>query len=366
MKEQRIKKFFEEVIKHKIGSGLIGAWGKLDQVSSAKIVCEGRTFHQEFSSLGIQPKGVNETTFFDLASLTKTLFTTSLLMKWVDQGKINLDQKYKNISIREYLSHTSGYAAWEPIYESLKSKYGIALPQVSIQKRTEDFYAEVLKIAPLYPAGTQTVYSDINFWLLGMFVEELSQCSLEQLFKNEVHDFIPQSKLHFRPVLRSAWSERVGLEQCRDSYAATELCLWRGLLQAQVHDDNAWAKGGVSTHAGLFGSMLDCLGWINALVNERFASWKTMRQFFDEHISPQGFHSGRGLGFDRVDTRGMGSTAFAFSSQSVGHLGFSGTSLWMDLDSGDFAVLLSNRVHPQRTDLRIRKVRQIFHTLVRE
>jgi CubicO group peptidase (beta-lactamase class C family) len=143
----------------------------------------------------------------------------------------------------------------------------------------------------------------------------------------------------------------------------TENCPWRGLLQGEVHDDNAWSRGGVAGHAGLFGRLQDVQHWIEALFSGLWVSRSTLRRFADVHVDSSGAR--RAHGFDVPSIDGSGSTGLSFSMNSIGHLGFTGTSVWMDLDSGDFAVLLSNRVHPKRTDDRIRAVRREFHRIIR-
>jgi len=127
------------------------------------------------------------------------------------------------------------------------------------------------------------------------------------------------------------------------------------LLQGEVHDDNAWSRGGVAGHAGVFGSLDDVIRWMNALVSGKLVSFKTLREFSIPFMDSSGVR--RGLGFDF-------SSHPAHSSATIGHLGFTGTSLWMDLDRGRFAILLTNRVHPSREDTRIRDLRQAFHQTV--
>lgn len=356
---KNIEHLFESALQQKVGSGMVGAFGKLDSPLAATIVAAGKTSH---SALGIP---VTEHSTFDLASLTKILFTASVFMKWADQGKIDLSEHHFGASIKELLSHTSGYPAWTPIYESMRTMWGDGLYALPIPQRDAFFVQEFLKISKTAQPGGKAVYSDVNMWLLGLILEKkyssISPLPLLDIFNSEVLSELPGANLHFRPVVQPAYvAQKQSLQ-----VVATEVCPWRGELQGQVHDDNTWARGGVSTHAGLFGSVRDVLAWVDALMAGRFGSGSTLRQFFDEHVSESGNRSGRGLGFDRVSADGTGTTGSAFSENSVGHLGFTGTSLWMDLDSGDFAVLLTNRVHPSRQDLRIKQVRQAFHTLVR-
>jgi CubicO group peptidase (beta-lactamase class C family) len=143
----------------------------------------------------------------------------------------------------------------------------------------------------------------------------------------------------------------------------TEICPWRGRLQGEVHDDNTWSRGGKAGHAGLFGRLKDLELWIDSLLGGDFVSRRTLREFARVVTDSSG--NRRAFGFDVSALDGSGSTGFAFSPATIGHLGFTGTSLWMDLDQGVYAILLTNRVHPVRTDDRIRQLRREYHDAVR-
>jgi CubicO group peptidase (beta-lactamase class C family) len=117
--------------------------------------------------------------------------------------------------------------------------------------------------------------------------------------------------------------------------------------------------GGVAGHAGVFGSINDVIAWVRALVEGKIAGFATLRKFSESQSDS--FGARRALGFDVPAVDGTGSTGFVFPSSSIGHLGFVGTSLWIDLDQGRFAILLTNRVHPSREDIRIRDLRRAFH-----
>jgi CubicO group peptidase (beta-lactamase class C family) len=148
-----------------------------------------------------------------------------------------------------------------------------------------------------------------------------------------------------------------------EKIAATEICPWRGMLVGQVHDDNAWSRGGVAGHSGAFGRLRDVKTWLKQIFSGDFIGRNTLEKFTQEAVSIDGTR--RTLGFDMPSMDGSGSTGFSFSRNTVGHLGFTGTSLWVDLETADYAILLTNRVHPSRDDLRIRWVRREFHKLVR-
>jgi len=307
---------------------------------------------------------VTEKTYFDLASLTKILSTTTLAMKRYDQGTLNLDQtlsvnpSFSSIRIKDLLTHASGLPAWKPFYEEMKSHFGVSLPYVSLVERKKKFDELLYRSVPENPPLSKVIYSDLGFLMLANL--------LSRDFKTDVESMWAAMKiehLHFRPVLTDAFTARARSKQRGESIAATEFCPWRGLLVGQVHDDNAWSSGGIAGHAGSFGHLNDIKAWLHAIFLGPFLSRSTLEIFTREAVSISGIR--RALGFDMPSEDGSGSTGFSFSRNTVGHLGYTGTSLWVDLDSGDYAILLTNRVHPSRADVRIRELRREFHRLVR-
>ncbi|NVM22381.1 MAG: serine hydrolase, partial [Desulfobacterales bacterium] len=152
-------------------------------------------------------------------------------------------------------------------------------------------------------------------------------------------------------------------------YAATEDCPWRGkILDGEVHDDNAYAMGGVAGHAGLFGTAKDVYGILKELLNvyegkpnSGLFHLDVVETFF-QHRSDAGSWA---LGFD-TPTRPDSSSGRHFSDQSIGHLGFTGTSFWMDLLRGIIVVLLTNRIHPSRQNEKIKAFRPLLHDSIME
>jgi CubicO group peptidase (beta-lactamase class C family) len=360
----RVKSVLNQALSIRIGSGMAAAWGAFDDPSAIHRVYLGRESH--FTDSVICPR-----TFFDLASLTKILATTSLYMKWFDRGLIDLDSPYpgKQFTFRQLLSHTSGLPAWKPFYEqviqclagmelvsdpgsaigsnrvtNISSEAAARLMMIPLMDRRSCFDSLILAENPIAHPGEKVIYSDIGFSLLMIHAERVSGMSFEDLIKREIWSAIPGCGLHYRELdVRSPVSTGV---------AATEWCDWRGLLSGEVHDDNAWSRGGIAGHAGAFGTLEDVILWTRFLMEGKMVSMNTLRAF----TTPVSDVSGckRGLGFDF-------SSHPAHSPMTIGHLGFTGTSLWMDLDRGRFAILLTNRVHPSREDTRIRELRQVFH-----
>jgi CubicO group peptidase (beta-lactamase class C family) len=149
------------------------------------------------------------------------------------------------------------------------------------------------------------------------------------------------------------------------SFAATEFCLWRkALMVGAVSDDNAWVTGGIDGHAGLFGAVEAVYGLLKVLLtafygNENALFCPALVQAFLKRDAV----SSRALGFDTPNLEGSSSGSL-FSVNTVGHLGFTGTSFWMDLDRGIVVILLTNRIHPDRNNNRIRGFRPILHDAV--
>ena len=330
----------EAALKQGIGSGIAASFGRIGESRKNRIFLGSHSRFPGSASVG-------EGSYFDLASLTKILATTLLCMKKVEVGTLALDSRLELL-----LTHRSGLPAWRPFYEEMRLRYGERLGSVSRQERMEVFNSLVDAIG-VDPSGVgRVVYSDLGF----LHLERMMGSGFEQDLR-ALYSLVPGLNLHYRGATGVAAADR-------EKYVMTELCPWRGPLQGEVHDDNTWSRGGVAGHAGLFGRLCDLESWVDALLGERFVSLSTVRSFSRTVCDQQG--NRRALGFDVPALDGSGSTGFSFSPATIGHLGFTGTSLWMDLDQGVYAILLTNRVHPVRSDDRIRVLRRRFHEAVRE
>lgn len=293
---------------------------------------------------------VTPETYFDIGSLTKVVFTTSLLARWHENRIIHLDDpvdKYVHplmgislgrLRIAHLLSHCSGLSPWEPFYRD---------SQGDLVAWFKNRQSELIK----YQATRETRYSDVGFWLLGLVMTAIGG-SLETLFENEIR--VPLNlKCVFGPV--------------SESTAATEFCRWRNrLLQGEVFDENSAAMGGIGAHAGLFASaegMAPLIRvWLKAWrENSGWVSRDTARLF----AKPSGLcaESTRGLGWDTKSAKNSSAGDY-FSVESFGHLGFPGCSIWIDPVASGFVILLTNRIHPSRVDERIRKLRPLIHNEV--
>jgi CubicO group peptidase (beta-lactamase class C family) len=300
-------------------------------------------------------------TFFDLASLTKPLATALAMMVLVQQNKVALDQEIGDvlpafkkgakapIQIKHLLYHNSGLADYRAFYKKIEH-----LPQ----KNRKAALRKLLVKEPLVlPIGRHVVYSDIGFMILEWLIEEMSGKRLDRFVSEAIYDPLGLGNLFFIDM-------EIG---CKPAvFAATEQCRWRQQLQSgQVHDENAYAVGGVQGHAGLFGTAME----VHRLLGHLLAAWhgqpstplfqSDMVQLFFRPLAG----SDKALGFDTPSLSGSSSGRF-FSRNSVGHLGFTGTSFWMDLDRSIIIVLLTNRVHPTRDNEAIKAFRPMLHDAV--
>jgi serine-type D-Ala-D-Ala carboxypeptidase len=316
-------------------------------------------------------------TRFDLASLTKPLVTAILCLWAISSGRFNLDDRIdrfcpaslvpsskKEITLRYLLSHSSGLPAYQPYYLKL-----ITLPA---SERPSQLLNWILQ-APLQShPGRQTCYSDLGFLLLGIMIEMSLDSSLDQLADQVIFSPLATSELEF---LRLATSkdpvQAPGVDRQRPyPFAATEHCPWRRrVLQGEVHDENAYCLGGVAAHAGLFGTaagiyhLLAHIWGIYRFGHEGLISADLLRIFWQRQSKDT--ESGWALGFDTPNRRAS-SAGRHFTPHSIGHLGFTGTSFWMDLEQEVLIVLLTNRVYPTRQNEKIREFRPFIHDLSME
>jgi CubicO group peptidase (beta-lactamase class C family) len=318
---------------------------------------------------------VQTSTIYDLASLTKPLATATSVLLLVQAEKLQLDAAVGNIlvelkgtpigaaTLRDLLAHRSGLPGWRPLYERLVIEglaWGRAEPSVVRQA-----VLRLIKGEPLVSQiGEQSLYSDLGFILLGFAVERTSGLLLDEYFNRAVAQPLGTRLLCFNRAAASL--SRSSVSECRDRIAPTEWDEWRKrLLKGEVHDENAAAMGGVAGHAGLFGTAESVLAvsglWLAAYLGESsLLDAKLVREFTSRQSkSPQ---SSWALGWDTPSVPSSSGTHF--SPQAFGHLGFTGTSIWIDPQRRLEVVLLTNRVHPSRKNDSIRAFRPLIHDLV--
>jgi serine-type D-Ala-D-Ala carboxypeptidase len=305
-------------------------------------------------------------TVFDLASVTKVYATATLSAVLVDRGWLSWDTslksllplfQYPEIKIRHLLSHTAGFSAWEPLWEKVRDHFAPApLYSIPIKERQAIMRQIVFSIPPVALPGVQTLYSDISFLLLGFGLEEVTQMPLDQAVQKMVWEPMGIQETYFHHI------HKAPEEDAQENIAATEKSDWRGaILQGQVHDDNCWSMGGYGGHAGAFGTARDLLHFSRALF-QGFLSQSVLKAAWSRVAEPLGCV--RTLGWDTPSGESP-AAGHRFSALSIGHLGFTGTSLWIDPQAEIAVVLLSNRVHPSCENIKIRSFRPRFHDAVR-
>jgi CubicO group peptidase (beta-lactamase class C family) len=323
---------------------------------------------------------MTEATIFDLSSLTKALATSVAMMLIVRDGRLRLDDRVTrffhnfgvhgktHITFRQLLSHCSGLPAWRPYYQlvlQVERKEG-RVNFLGSRGAKDLVYQQIQRERLEYTPGTRAVYSDLGFMLLGAVIEEISGVALDRFCHEKI----------FRPLgLRStAFVDLLLLRTRRlapvtEMIAPTERCPWRKrVLCGEVHDDNAYAMGGVAGHAGLFSSAQE----VDALLcrleacyrgTDSFLPASLVREFW--RVDPSVPGSTWALGWDSPAPR-QSAAGSLFSAHTIGHLGFTGTSVWIDLERDRHVILLSNRVHPSRDNNLMREFRPLIHDLVNE
>lgn len=336
-------------------------------------------YHRAFGHRSLEPEitPMSEDTIFDVSSLTKPFATSVAMMFMVKDGKIRLDDRVTrffhnfgvhgktHITFRHLLSHTSGLPAWRPYYkEVLQVERRGRINFLGSHGAKAHVYQEIQRERLEAEPGTRVIYSDPGFILLGAAVEEVSRMPLDRLCHERF----------FRPLgLRATGFVDLSLLRARrvepvtEMIAPTQRCPWRKkILCGEVDDDNAHAMGGVAGHAGLFASakdldamlcrIKDCYRNAHPMIPQRIVQEFWSR---DETVPDSTWC----LGWDTPSATGS-SAGTRFSRHSVGHLGFTGTSVWLDLDRDLHVILLSNRVHPSRDNDAIRAFRPFIHDLI--
>lgn len=283
---------------------------------------------------------VGEHPWFDLASLTKPLVTAALAMRFVERGSLDLatpvrrwlGQAATSGTVAHLLGHAAGLAPHVRFYQQLLAG------DFDGQRDARAALVHLASQHPLtYEPGAATVYSDLGYLVLGHVLECVGQAQLDELARREITEPL-ELDAHFVD-LRAAGARRL-------PYVATELADGAAIC-GQVHDENARAGGGVFGHAGLFGRIEDVARLARALVTPR--GWlraETAMTFFTSAAGPGSWR----LGWDTPATvAGSSHAGDAWPRVgSVGHLGFTGTSLWLALPQRRWVAILTNRVHPSR------------------
>ncbi len=330
--------------------------------------------------LSSEPPGlpVQATTIYDLASLTKPLVTVTSVLLLIQRAKVALEDPVQEVlaelhgapigqaTVRDLLTHRSGLPGWRPFYKQLDARDMVSgLP--GGDQPAKQHVLEMIRDEPLiYVRGERSLYSDLGFMLLGFLVERLSGMALDLWCEEAIVRPLQADPMMFRPTAGRAQSDVVGPIVDVSRIAPSEQDEWRNrLIRGEVHDENAAAMGGVAGHAGLFGTAESVLAvsgaWLRGYYGrESILERELVGQFTARHESAA--RSSWALGWDTPSA--PSSSGSSFSERSFGHLGYTGTSLWIDPSCELEVVLLSNRVHPSRRNEKIKVFRPLIHDLV--
>ncbi len=315
---------------------------------------------------------IDQDSVFDLASVTKPLCTALAVATMMSEDKLQLNQPVTdffpdapldkwNITLRHLLCHSSGLSAWMPIYKSLSKRGKNHLTNAKTRA------CEIILSTPLaYETGSKSIYSDLGFILLGRIVEISSGLPLWHLVKKRIYE--PLGLTSFTSPLPKGGS-------FSEIMVPTGYCpIRKRICWGEANDINVWSIGGISGHAGLFSNLEDTLRLTIAIMNAYNDKGKGIASIrgrlickFLDYRSPNPDIQWA-LGFDRPSLQGS-SSGDLFSQNSVGHLGYTGTSFWIDLQEGISVVFLSARTFPRdipSDKKRMKKFRRSLHNEIRK
>jgi len=310
----------------------------------------------------VDSPGVSVETVFDIASITKVAATTATAMLLHQRGVLHLDtplgdllpgfvvgrargELARLVTLRHLLAHSSGLPGYVEFFRTATTPAALFRACLELP----------IEAAP----GTRAEYSDPGFILLGKALEVLTHEYLASWTRREVYQPLGLASTGFCPPAGA----RAAIPPTEE-----DTVLRHRRIQGEVQDEHAWLLKGAGGHAGLFSNVPDLLSLAAEILAAASNSGKarlfdaaTLEQFAQRQ-GPEG--SSRALGWDTPS--GNSSAGRHFSARSIGHLGFSGCSLWIDLDAGVAVALLTNRTWPDRQNQLIREVRPAFHNAIRE
>jgi CubicO group peptidase (beta-lactamase class C family) len=293
---------------------------------------------------------VDDETIFDLASVSKVVATTTMAMILYERGLLDLDapiagtlpefpggdRKRERVTFRHLLAHSSGLPGYEKLFLRAPTK--------------KDLLQQAFSVSLKNDPGSHAEYSDIGFILLGVALERLAGESLDNFCQSEVFGPLEMSRTAYNPPV--SWKPRI-------PPTADDRIFRRRIIQGEVQDENASAMGGVAAHAGVFSTASDIAGFAQVILSggAPILNPQTVKLFTCRQSAPPG--TSRALGWDTPSEPSQSGTFF--SRSSFGHLGYTGTSLWVDPERRISVTLLTNRTWPDCSNQAIKQVRPEFH-----
>ena len=323
-------------------------------VKDSKILADKSFGYQTFESNS--PK-IDINTIYDIASLTKVVATTPVIMKLIKKKYLHLDHEIyqfypefkgewkDKVTIKHLLTHSSGLKPYEEYFKNKNIK------------NSDDIIRDIVsKQNLLFEPGSEFKYSDLGMILLMDIAEKITGRTFSELVQSWILNPLNMKNSYFNPPVNIL-----------DVIPPTEIDnLYRNkIVKGFVHDENAFLMGGVSGHAGLFSNSYDIAKYAQTMINfgiyngSRVFNSYSIKKTTKKQNTPYG--SDYALGWDTPSIRGNSSAGDFFSKGSYGHLGFTGTSLWVDPNQKIIIILLTNRTYPTRDKLGMHKLRRDFH-----
>ena len=334
----RIDRLIQCGISEKIFPGAVAYIAEDDAIP----YCEAFGFRMHVPKI----KRMRRDTIFDLASLTKPIVIATLIMRCVEED-VKLNEPLQNylpqfshpqVTISHLLTHTSGLPAWRATY---------------LESKNKDEVVNYLCQIPLdYPTGTEVVYSCLGYILLGKLLERIRGKSLDVLAQNWIFQPLGMNWTRYNPP--SAWADKCAATEDSNSFEKRMVDYqphdWReGVIVGEVHDENAHFLGGVSGNAGLFSTARDIAKFCQMLINggEDVLTPQSIKQMAT--VQTTGLNESRGIGW------------IILEDGSLYHTGFTGTSIRVHIERKLYAILLTNRVHPDASRTGIADFRSDFY-----
>jgi CubicO group peptidase (beta-lactamase class C family) len=303
---------------------------------------------------------VTAATIFDLASVSKVVATTNMAMILYERGLLDLetpvvalapefcgndrsqaDPRRKEVTLHMLLAHSSGLPAYEKMFQQAFNKEDL-LSLAFVTDLTAD-------------PGSRAEYSDVGFIILGALLERIADESLDRFCQREIFGTLGMTHTTFNPP--SAWRSSIPPTSRGDNSRDR-------IIQGEVQDENAFAMGGAAGHAGVFSSATDLAIFANSMLNKGRPVFRpeTLKLFTKRESSPTG--TSRALGWDTPSSPSQSGKHLSLTS--FGHLGYTGTSLWIDPERQFSVALLTNRTWPDSSNQGIKQIRPIFHDSIVE
>jgi CubicO group peptidase (beta-lactamase class C family) len=340
-------KVLEDAISQKVSPG-----ASVAITHSGKLVAMkgfGRFTYEAGSS------AVTAESIFDLASVSKVVATTTMAMILYERGLLDLDaplasilpqfagedKRRGDVTVRMLLTHSSGLPAYEKLFLRAETR--------------DELLQQALAVPLRHDPGIHTEYSDIGFILLALVLERVAEESLDRFCQREVFGPLGMALTTFDPPAN--WNSRI-------SPTADDQTFRNRIIQGEVQDENAWVLGRVAGHAGVFSTARDIATFAHSMLEggAPILRPQTLTMFTRRQTSPPG--TSRALGWDTPSHPSQ--SGKYFSSSSFGHLGYTGTSLWIDAERRLSVTLLTNRTWPDCSNQAIKEVRPRFHDAVIE